>query len=218
MDIPSGKNIAILSTPPTFVSERLCPLGLVPIGILKLTAFLKKNGNHVSYINMHSGDAGSGSAPALPGETCQWKEKPVGVEGARKAMMSISGKSPDYFARRLKSLERRPHEVWISCSFTFDYDLVKEYVQLARRTYPAARIVVGGDFVRLAPELAKMTGADAHCSERLPGADLCAPDFSSEAAWKYGLFQLQVGCINKCSFCAISMDRPQKFNVDKVLA
>ena len=217
MDIPVRKNIAILSTPPTFVGERLCPLGLVPIGILKLVAFLKNRGNHVSYINMHFGNMPDKLSVAQPEGTCQWKEKPLGAEGGRKARMLISGRSFEYFAQRLKSLEKKPHEIWISCSFAFDYDLVKEYISIARKIYPAARIMVGGDFVRTETGLAKKAGADGFCSERILEADSCVPDFSSERSWEYGLFQLELGCVNKCSFCAISMDRPQKFDVDAVL-
>ncbi|HBA59610.1 MAG TPA: hypothetical protein DCZ92_02060 [Elusimicrobia bacterium] len=217
MNIPINKNVAILSTPPTFVGERLCPLGLVPIAILKLVAYLKGRGNRVEYINMHSGDVQDRSAPVRPGESSEWKEKPMGCTGNRKAKMLIHGRSFEYFAQRLKGLEDKPHEIWISCAFTFDYDLVRDYVAIARKIHPAAKIVVGGDFVRETPELAKRAGADDWCTERIPEADACAPDFSSEKKWEYGLFQLQLGCVNKCSFCHISMDRPRRFEPDEVL-
>lgn len=218
MRFPSKKNIALLTTPPTFVERSICPLGLPPVGIFKLAAFLRKAGNRVSYINMHSGAVDTVSLSLKPEAVSMWKEKPLGSKGSRKARMMISGRSSEYFAEQLRGLERKPHEVWISCAFTFDYDLVKEYADIARSIYPEVKVVVGGDFVRTMPELAKKAGADEHFTGRIPEADACVPDFPAEGKWQFGMFQLQTGCVNKCSFCHISMDRPQRFDVDGVIA
>ncbi|MDA8131168.1 MAG: NAD(P)H-dependent oxidoreductase [Elusimicrobia bacterium] len=218
MRFPSKKNIALLSTPPTFVERSICPLGLPPVGIFKLAAFLKKTGNRVSYINMHSGAVDTVSLTLNPEAVSTWREKPLGSKGTRKARMMISGRSSEYFAKQLRELEHKPHELWISCAFTFDYDLVKEYADIARGIHPGIKVVVGGDFVRVMPELAQKVGADEHFTGRIPEADDCVPDFSFLTNGQFGMFQLQTGCVNKCSFCHISMDRPQRFGVDGVIA
>ena len=216
MNFPKNKNIVVITVPPTFVGERLCPLGMIPIGILKIVAFLKKKGNNVKYINMHSGitedRALVSHIPAV-----KWKKKPMGLSGRRQAEMSIEGKSFEYLEKELKNVSFKPNEIWISCSFSFDYDLVKEYVDLCRDLWPSAIINVGGDFARGGYGVGDLVGADIVSAERISEADQCLPDFSCVPDWHYGLFQLQIGCVNKCSFCHINMDKPQFYSPDLIV-
>lgn len=218
MRFPYKKNIIIMSTPPTFVEERLCPLGLVPIPILKMVTFLKKLKNRVTYINMHSGEALDRYSVVHPHEVVAWKEKRLCREGNKKALMYVNGKSFKFFQESLKNIEGEPDEFWISCSFTTDYDLVGDYIKIVRKKFPDIKVVAGGDFIRFYPEIQKKIGADEYFLERIPEADLCRPDFSVSDKWTYGLFQLQTGCVNKCSFCVIGKDRPVKFDPKEVIS
>lgn len=213
MRIPSNKNIAFISVPPTFVEETRCPLGIIPIGVLKIVSLLKEQKNNVEFINMHAG------LFTLFDEIphSKWKMKRMGLRGSRHAEMCVAGKGLDYLEEKLRELSFSPDEIWISCSFSFDYDLVKEYVDISRKIYPNAKISAGGDFARAGHGIGQMTGADEICEGRIAEADACLPDFSCVPEWKYGLFQLQIGCVNKCSFCHISMDKPQFYDTDKII-
>lgn len=216
MRIPKNKKIAVISTPPTFVGERLCPLGIIPIGVLKIVSMLKKHGNDTVFINMHSSVVEDRELVANVPAT-EWKLKRMGLGGSRTAMVSIEGKDKVFLEQELEGLPFSPDEIWITCSFSFDYDLVREYVELSRRIYPKAKISVGGDFARADSGVGRLCGADYVCDTRLPEADSCLPDFSCVDKWDYGLFQLQIGCVNKCSFCHISMDKPQFYDNDEII-
>ncbi|MBM3254636.1 MAG: radical SAM protein, partial [Candidatus Omnitrophica bacterium] len=141
---------------------------------------------------------------------------PMGLEGKAKAQMSVAGKPKKYLIEELNKLSRQPDEIWISCSFTFDYEIVYSIIKTCKLIYPSSIIRVGGDFIRLAPELARKLNVD-YCDGRIEEADLCLPDFSVRGEWEYGLFQLQSGCLNRCSFCTIGLDKPMKFPVSTVI-
>ncbi|MBP5286704.1 MAG: NAD(P)H-dependent oxidoreductase [Elusimicrobiales bacterium] len=215
MGYPENKNVLIFSVPTTFVGEMLCPLGVLPIGILKLAAFLKKKGNRVEFINMYPPMADKEDLTSFP--VTEWKEKPMGLEEKRTAKLCIAGKSFEFFEDKLNRLPFVPDEIWASSSFTFDYDLVKEYIIRCRRHFPKAKIVAGGDFARAGGGAGKLVGADEYSENRILEADSCLPDFSFVPDLNYGLFQLQTGCVNKCSFCHINMDKPEFYNVDRIL-
>jgi len=216
MVFPEKKNIIIMSTPPTFTGEALCPLGFIPIAILKMVTFLKKLDNKVTYLNLHSREPWKSSLISTH-EYVPWKEKKTSLEGKKKTLMYIYGKDFNFFRDLLKKVEGKPDEFWISCSFTNDYDLVQEYIQIVRKKFPDIKVRAGGDFIRYYPALLKKIGADECFTERIPEADLCKPDFSVCKKWSYGLFQLQIGCVNKCSFCMIR-DRSVKFDPKDVIA
>jgi FMN-dependent NADH-azoreductase len=90
-------------------------------------------------------------------------------------------------------------------------------IEVCRSVYPGAKIVVGGDFIRNAPELVSKLPAAIHIG-RIEEADLAEPDFSVIENWEYGIFQLTMGCPNHCSFCVAGMDPPMGMDVDSVIA
>ena len=100
MSYPKNKNVLIFSVPTTFVGEMLCPLGVLPIGILKLAAFLKKKGNRVEFINMYPPMADKEDLTSFP--VTEWKEKPMGLEEKRTAKLCIAGKRPERYSRNLR--------------------------------------------------------------------------------------------------------------------
>jgi len=213
---PENKKILVLSTPATFVSETvLCNLYQVPVNILKMISFLKSRNNHVSYINLHSGDIELTQPDIL---SSNWKKKPASIEGNAELDMNIGGRSPEWLKNKLNTIDFKPDYLWISCSFSFDYDLVEEYLTIIKERFPYIKVVLGGDFVRSAPFLGKKLKADYTFTGRIVEADTMKPDFSVSDYWSYGLFSLHIGCKYNCSFCNISKDSPVSFNVDDVIS
>lgn len=203
MDFPKNKNIVLIDTPHSFIGKYPCPNQL-HIGLLQIISFLKKRSNNVFFINMCSN------------EHYLWKEKPAGVEGATHIRMSIIGRNRSYLIETLDSISFKPAEIWISCSFTFDYDIVESIIKACRSRFPYAKIIVGGAFVRVAPILAEKLNV-RYYEGRIEEADVCLPDFSVKEDWNYGIFQLATGCPNNCSFCIASLDKPRTFPVDFVI-
>lgn len=203
--VPNGKVIIFLNTPFTYVDYPLCPLNLMSVNTLKLISFLKNKGNQVYFINMCSD------------ETHFWKDKSAGRDGNVTLAMSIMGKPRWFMVEELKKIGEAPDEIWISGVFTFDHEVVKAIIDTSREIFPRAKIVVGGDFVRSAPALAAGMKVIA-CPDRIKEADLCEPDFSVQTNWDYGLFQLEIGCPNRCAFCIAGMDNPQVIDIDRVIA
>lgn len=204
MQWPRNRKIFFLSAPPTFSGARLCPLEQVPIGALKLVSFLKRRGNEVVYLDMHSG------------EPSPWKLKPAGRGGGEKRLLYVMGRPPDRLESGLDGLDLSPDEIWISCTFSFDLDLALEYAEVLRRRFPGARMRLGGDAVRNIPA-SEIPGGIEVFTGRIPEADAGVPDFSVRKKWEYGLFSLAIGCMNRCAFCSIWRDRPVKLDEEAVL-
>lgn len=204
MRFPRRRKVVIVSTPPTFTGERLCPLDQVPIGVLKLVSFLKNLGNTVRYVDLHDGIARP------------WKLKPAGRRGDSSRLVRVMGKTAPLLERELKALDLVPDEVWLSCTFTFDLDLAFEYLEVLRARWPGARLVLGGDSVRNGGAPPPPAGAEVFTG-RIPEADVLAPDFSVRKKWGYGLFSLSIGCLNRCAFCGIWRDKPAELDRDAVL-
>lgn len=202
--IPSGKSIAFLNTPFSYEDIPLCPLDVMSANTLKLISFLKQRGNTVCFINMRAH------------ESFQWKEVTAGRDGKATSSLRIMGRPRRFLMDELKNMASAPDEIWISCIFSFDYEIVLELIEVCRSVYPGSKVVVGGDFIRNAPELIEKIPAIVHVG-RILEADLAEPDFSVEEKWEYGVFQLSIGCPNHCSFCVAGRDRPLALDVDAVI-
>jgi FMN-dependent NADH-azoreductase len=205
LSAPSGKTLVFLNTPFSYVETPLCPLDIMSVNTLKLISYLKKRGNDVHFINMRSR------------ESYQWKEVSAGRDRAASVHMRIMGKPRRYLLDRLQGMAQSPDEIWISCVFSFDYEIVLEMIDVCRSVFPTAKIVVGGDFIRNAPELVAELPAIVYAG-RIEEADLAEPDFSVIDNWEYGIFQLTMGCPHHCSFCVAGMDPPRVMDVDSVIA
>ncbi|MBM3301449.1 MAG: cobalamin-dependent protein, partial [Deltaproteobacteria bacterium] len=203
--VPEGKVVILLNTPFTYADHPLCPLHLMSVNTLKLISFLKLKGNRVHFINMRSD------------ETYAWKDMPAGREGSATVSMRIMGKSKAHLLQRLRALNETPDEIWISCIFTFDHEVVGEMVKACREVFSGAKILLGGDSVRCAPELAAAMHVDAYCG-RVEEADQAVPDLSAIDNKEYGLFQLAIGCPNRCAFCLAGMDPPRAIDTDVVIS
>lgn len=203
--IPSGKSLVFLNAPFSYEDTPLCPLDIMSVNTLKLISYLKNQGNSVHFINMRSR------------ESYHWKEASAGRDGAATVSMRIMGKPRRHLLDELNKMAASPDEIWISCVFSFDYEIVLEMIDVCRSVYPKTTIVVGGDFIRNAPELVAKLPVAIH-DGRIEEADLAEPDFSVMENWEYGIFQLSMGCPHHCSFCVAGMDKPRVMDVDAVIA
>ncbi len=201
----SGKDIVLINTPLTFTKDPLAPLYLIPVGILKIATYLKKRRNRIFFIDMSSR------------ESYPFRLAPIGREGKRRLRVHVMGKTMEQLKKALKKRKRYPDEIWISCSFTSDHPIVESMVRVCRDIFPKVRIRWGGDSVQMAPELATKLGVEAYLG-RCAAVDDEVPDFYSVPRWDYGLFQLGVGCVNRCSFCTNGRQRLHKLQIGRTLS
>ena len=193
--VPENSRVVLVNTPYSFVGRYICP-NQVSVGELQLLAHLKARNNDVTFVNMRSD------------ETHPWRSKRAGREGTHHLAMGLLGKQPWYLAHRLAELRYPPDEIWITCSFTCDAEVLAALVSVCRQVWPKTPIVVGGKAVRVAPELADELEVEAFPG-RIDAADLTSPDFSVLESPGYGLFKLEIGCPHGCSFCVAALDRPR---------
>ncbi|MBN1362290.1 MAG: radical SAM protein [Sedimentisphaerales bacterium] len=118
----------------------------------------------------------------------------------------------DFFRRFL--CERGPFDhVWIESGMTYWYLGVAEVIEDVRRTWPDARIVLGGNYATLCPDHARDLGADVvvEGTDLQPLWDLLGmtPDSEQPALWesysvlKVGVLKLTEGCPFNCTYCSV---------------
>ncbi|MCX7641648.1 MAG: NAD(P)H-dependent oxidoreductase [Elusimicrobiales bacterium] len=206
MIVPRKSKIFIIYIPPTYSEITLDTLSIIPPSIFKLISYLKSRNNQVEIINLMQGDE---AAPGYvqPKPDSFWKYKNAGIECKIPKKITIAGYPPKQISELLKNQPFKPDEIWLSSSFTCDYELVNDYIVELRKKYPTSIIRVGGDFIRYSyPWIKRKIMADYIFTERIIEADTMRLDYDSfkiSKAINYGLFQLQIGCSYSCSFCAI---------------
>jgi hypothetical protein len=204
LNIPEKSRVVVANTPYTLVENYLCP-NQVSIGVLQMLSLLRSRGNDVHFINMRSN------------EKHPWRRMRAGVDGDCFLETSLLGRRPDHFSEELDKLPHAPDEIWLSCFFVCDSDVLRELVDRCQKKYPSTPIRIGGKAIAVAPDIAQ--GIDVlPWPNRLKEADVSFPDFSVRENWNYGLFKLQIGCPNKCSFCVGAMDEYRVLPVDFVLS
>jgi len=106
-----------------------------------------------------------------------------------------------------------PDYVLIQTVMTYWYPGVREVIDDVRQAWPAARIVLGGNYVTICPEHAAQLGADL----LVTGADLrplwrllqMKPDPDQPALWEIydrlnvGVLKLTEGCPFRCTYCSV---------------
>src|SRR5439155_94733 len=106
--------------------------------------------------------------------------------------------------QRLAALSKPPDEVWITSGMTYWWESTRDAVQLIRKVYPRARILVGGIYPTLAPEHAlENLGADIVFKGELTAASNLPTDLSLyERAPSYAILTTSRGCPWDCNYCA----------------
>lgn len=93
-----------------------------------------------------------------------------------------------------------PNQVKITSLFTYWSNYVWESVRFYKRTYPNAKVIVGGIYASLMPDHCKQsgcdevfTGVDERVENYRPAYDLVDVD--------YQIVHTSRGCLRKCKFC-----------------
>ncbi|MHC4912705.1 MAG: radical SAM protein, partial [Planctomycetota bacterium] len=111
-------------------------------------------------------------------------------------------------------MQQQPFDfVFIQTMMTYWYPGVREVIEDVRRAQPAAKIVLGGNYVTLCGAHARRLGADF----LVEGANLdplweylaLAPDLTQPALWQVyekldtGVLKLSDGCPFSCTYCSV---------------
>ncbi len=211
-----------------------------PLGLLYLASFLRNNGYGVNFIDaLDTGDpfmredhAGRPPRRFAAGHGNYFKEiipKPTPLRDIPKNYHRY-GITPQVFRRRLLSLTR-PDLVLVTSMMTYWYPGVFATIELVKDVFPGIPVVLGGNYVSLCPDHAKLSGADflltgageiklAGLLETLWGDRIsCLPDPDKLDSYPYPAYDLLFhpeqlplltsrGCPLACSYCASKLLNP----------
>jgi len=94
-----------------------------------------------------------------------------------------------------------PDEIYVTSLFTYWSTYVRDAVSFYRRTFPAARIIVGGVYASLQPDhCLNFTGCDEVYQGVHAEAELCNPDYSLVDT-DFQIVHASRGCVRRCKFC-----------------
>lgn len=211
MIIPRNKNILIINPPQLFVdvTQKNYYPDMCPLRLLQISTLLKNNNNRVKFMDLIQNSYDS--------KNSFWGYKSAGYDGKVRLKVFILGFHPDtlissparYFA---------PDEIWISASLLYNYEIIFKLVTVCRKVYPAAKIVLGGNYPTNFPNHARKCNADQLYIGRLKEAELQEPDYSFASDKTYALFSLCRGCKNNCSFCINNHDDFTSYDVSDVIS
>jgi len=173
-----------------------------PTSLLKMVAYHKAIGNHIDFIDCMTYENEWNRPLAF------YKKMPVGTQALNLEIDTyVLGKTFDWLIKRLDE-HKTPDEIWISCHMTFNATLAHETIFTIKKVFAGIPIVFGGNYPTLFPDEARQSGADVFAG-RLQEALTCFPDYSVfETPPDYFVFQLTLGCENKCSHCVNHMLGP----------
>lgn len=97
-----------------------------------------------------------------------------------------------------------PDRIYVTSLFSYAWRPVHAAVRHYSRTFPDARVILGGIYASLLPEHAKTSGAhEVHVGLHHP-AEACIPDWDLiRGEWDGSILFASRGCIRKCGFCSV---------------
>jgi radical SAM superfamily enzyme YgiQ (UPF0313 family) len=196
---PRGKRV-LLFNPPVYDAQYWARWSQ-PAGLLRLATYLKKSGATVKLIDAMETDARG----YVRKRWRKVKEKSQRIDrgDVSKIIWHFGLQWPEIQAR-FRQLEE-PDEVWITSIMTYWWESTRDAVREVRRTFPRARIFVGGIYPTLAPDHAQknLIGADIVMMGELHVASDCWTDLSLyEQAPSYSILTTSRGCPWDCNYCA----------------
>lgn len=216
------KRILFINPPVVCVNE--CQKGWYsfahPTSILKLIAWHRLQGNETAFIDCMDYEGGSSpgsvkvnrdTPPAddniNPVLSLQpYKKLPLGSNRLNLYIDTyLLGKPIHWLEGELKK-QTAPDEIWVSCHMTFNNELAHEVIRTAKRIFPEAEIVLGGNYATLFSQEAEQKSGATVFRGLFPGATRLFPDYSLfQGALDYIVFQLDLGCSNHCAHCVNSL-------------
>lgn len=216
------KRILFINPPVVCVNE--CQKGWYsfahPTSILKLITWHKLQGNETAFIDCMDYEGGSN-----PGSIKSSRDIPPGDDNFKPVLSLQPYKKLPFGSNRLNlyidtyllgkpirwledelKKQTAPDEIWVSCHMTFNNELAHEVIRTARRIFPKAEILLGGNYATLFPQEAEQKSGATVFRGLFPGAERLFPDYSLfQGAMDYIVFQLDLGCSNRCSHCVNSL-------------
>ncbi len=183
-----------------------------PTSLLKIAAYLRAQGNEVDFIDCMAYENEWGRPLTF------YKRMPIGTGDLSLEIDTyFLGKSIEHLEQELKACHR-PNEIWVSCHLTFNAGLAHAAIAAVSRAFPDVPVVFGGNYPTLFPQEAARSGAVVHRG-RLQEALMFFPDYSVfQAPPGYMVFQLTLGCENRCSHCVNHLLGPVvRIDVDAVV-
>ncbi|MBE0418120.1 MAG: Fe-S oxidoreductase [Coriobacteriia bacterium] len=101
-----------------------------------------------------------------------------------------------------------PDEIYITSLFTYWSSYVWDCVRFYRRSYPAAKIIVGGIYASLAPEHCLQSGCDEVHVGLHEQAEQCPPDYDLVET-DFQILHASRGCVRRCAFCGTYRIEPE---------
>jgi radical SAM superfamily enzyme YgiQ (UPF0313 family) len=211
-----------------------------PLGLLYLASYLRLNGFRISYIDcldpchplMQNRPDVKMPRRKKSGQGQFYKEairKPSPLAGIPKNYNRY-GLKPEAFREILQTMDA-PSHILMTSMMTYWYPGIFEAIETVKEIFPAAPVVLGGHYVTLCPEHAKLSGADFLIAGRaeeelsriitniLGGEIIYQPDSHHPDSLPYPAFdllnrleQLPVitsrGCPFRCTYCASHLLNP----------
>ena len=110
--------------------------------------------------------------------------------------------------RGIKPVSTTPQEIYVTSLFTYAWKPVHQAVAYYKKTFPQAKVVVGGIYATLMPEHAALSGADEIHRGLYEEAEDLLPDYSLVPGWRQSIVFSHRGCVNRCPYCAVPIMEP----------
>lgn len=219
-----------------------------PYGLLSLSAVLRQQGLHVSYVDcldrFHP-RSGPADPHARHGRGPYRKtpiHKPAGMADVNRTF-SRYGIPPRWLHEDLERLPRAPDLILVTCIMTYWYPGAVETIQFLKSRFPGVPVLLGGIYARLCPEHARRRcGADEVVADDGQGVaalvrrhtgygglnaatphdldSLPFPAFDLQATLAYIPLLTTRGCPFGCAYCASRYLQPhfQRQSPERVLS
>jgi len=112
--------------------------------------------------------------------------------------------------RGCQPTSRTPDRVYVTSLFTYAWEPVHQTVAYYKKTFPNAKVVVGGIYSTLMKEHAALSGADEIHQGLYEEAEDLLPDYSLVPGWRQSIVFSHRGCVNRCPYCAVPLMEPTK--------
>lgn len=110
--------------------------------------------------------------------------------------------------RGCQPTSRTPDKVYVTSLFTYAWEPVHQAVAYYKKTFPQAKVVVGGIYATLMQEHAAVSGADEIHHGLYEEAEDLLPDYSLIHSWRQSIVFSHRGCVNQCPYCAVPVMEP----------
>ena len=112
--------------------------------------------------------------------------------------------------RGIKPVSTTPQEIYVTSLFTYAWQPVHQAVAYYKKTFPQAKVVVGGIYATLMEEHTALSGADEIHRGLVEEAEELLPDYSLVPSWRQSIVFSHRGCVNRCPYCAVPIMEPTK--------